>query len=100
LGFSVNILFPKPEHVLIDEQFNFITLSRDTYANAAKINAVIRNAFAVVQLPEYTAYSFRIPACLHTKTRGIDQGAEKDVKPVCTGRGLWVVFKIFKPNQG
>ncbi len=52
-------LFPKPERVLSNGRFNFNTLSRDTYANAAKINSVVRNAFAKVHQPEYTAHSIR-----------------------------------------
>ena len=52
-------LFPKPERVPINGSFNFNTLSRENYANSSKVNAVVRNAFAMVQLPEYTAHSFR-----------------------------------------
>lgn len=70
-------LFPKPERVLIDGQFSFTTLSRDTYANAAKINAVIRNAFAVVQLPEYTAHSFRKTLVQEMSDRELPLDAQK-----------------------
>lgn len=34
-------------------------LDRVSYANSGKLNAVIRSAFARVQLPEYTPHSFR-----------------------------------------
>ena len=53
------VLFPKPERILLNRTFNYNTLSRENYFNSAKINAVIRKAFAMVQLPEYTAHSFR-----------------------------------------
>ena len=52
-------LFPKPERRLVDGRFAFDTLSRESYSNSAKINAVIRNAFAMVQLPQYTPHLFR-----------------------------------------
>lgn len=52
-------LFPKPKRVFLNGWFSFNTLSRENYANSSKINAVVRNAFAMVQLPEYTAHSFR-----------------------------------------
>ncbi len=52
-------LFPKPERRLVAGKFAFNTLSRQPYANTAKINAIIRNAFAMVQLPEYAPHSFR-----------------------------------------
>lgn len=34
-------------------------LSRGGYANASKLNAIIRSAFASVQLPQYTPHAFR-----------------------------------------
>jgi len=52
-------LFPKPLRERVDGQFVHQKLSRETYSNATKINAVIRNAFASVQMPEYTPHSFR-----------------------------------------
>ena len=52
-------LFPKPLRELRDGQFVFEKLSRETYSSAAKFISIIRNAFAVVQLPEYTPHSFR-----------------------------------------
>lgn len=58
-------LFPKPERELKDGQFVFEKLSRETYSNAAKINSVIRNAFAMVQLPKYTPHSFRKTLALY-----------------------------------
>lgn len=53
-------LFPKPLMGLADGGgFSVLGLSRDNYTNGTKINAVIRDAFRVVQMPEYTAHSFR-----------------------------------------
>ncbi len=34
-------------------------LSRKGFSNAAKLNAIIRVAFAAVQMPEYTPHAFR-----------------------------------------
>lgn len=52
-------LFPAPERTLTDGKFNFSSLSRSPYSNPQKINQVIRTAFAMVQLPEYTPHSLR-----------------------------------------
>ncbi|WP_417718311.1 tyrosine-type recombinase/integrase [Salipiger sp.] len=53
-------LFPKPEMGLAEGGgFAVMGLSRDPYTNGGKLNAIIRNAFASVQLPEYTPHSFR-----------------------------------------
>ena len=53
-------LFPKPEvGVASGGGFAVLGLSRDTYANGQKLNGIIRSAFAMVQLPEYTPHSFR-----------------------------------------
>ena len=52
-------LFPKPERELINGKFVFRKVSREPYANSAKINMIIRHSFANVQLPEYTSHSFR-----------------------------------------
>lgn len=53
-------LFPKPL-MGPDQSANFavLGLSRDNYTNGTKINSVIRDAFQVVQMQEYTAHSFR-----------------------------------------
>jgi len=34
-------------------------LSRDPFANSSPLNKIIRNAFAMVQMPEYTPHAFR-----------------------------------------
>ena len=52
-------LLPKPLRELVDGKFFHEKLSREPYANAAKIRTIIRNAFAMVQLPEFTPHSFR-----------------------------------------
>lgn len=53
-------LFPKPEMGLSDGGGFAVTgLSREGYSDGARLNGIIRNAFAVVQMPEYTAHSFR-----------------------------------------
>ncbi|MDW3182110.1 site-specific integrase [Roseobacter sp.] len=53
-------LFPKPEMGLAKGGgFAVVGLSRDPYRNGSKLNAIIRNAFAMVQLPQYTPHSFR-----------------------------------------
>jgi hypothetical protein len=39
--------------------FANLGLSRDCYAGTTQLNAVICNAFAAVQLPEYTPHSLR-----------------------------------------
>lgn len=53
-------LFPKPNMGLAQGGgFAVLGLSRDPYTNGSKLNAIVRNAFASVQLPEYTPHSFR-----------------------------------------
>lgn len=52
-------LFPKPARELIDGKFVFEKLSREPYSNGSRINSVIRQTFASVQLQEYTPHSFR-----------------------------------------
>ena len=42
-----------------DRRFTRLGLSREPYANAQTIIAVVRGAFAAVGLPEYTPHSFR-----------------------------------------
>ncbi len=53
-------LFPKPLMGLADGGgFAVLGLSRDNYTNGNTINKVIREAFRVVQMEQYTAHSFR-----------------------------------------
>lgn len=62
---DADALFPK---TLIKNQagrFKAVGLSRAPYANASKLNDAIRNAFAMVQLPEYTPHNFRKTLALH-----------------------------------
>ena len=51
---AADALFSEPEQRLIDGEFIYDTLSRDPYANSAQVNAVLREAFAQVQLPPPT----------------------------------------------
>ncbi len=57
-------LFPKLQREHINGCFVYKKLSRDCYAGSYQMNKIVRNAFAMVQLPEYTAHSFR-------KTHGV-----------------------------
>ena len=52
-------LFPKALMSNKGGGFVVVGLSRKPYANASKLNQTIRNAFAMVQLHEYTPHSFR-----------------------------------------
>ncbi len=52
-------LFPKVELENRDGTFVRRGLSRDPYASTAKLNEIVRGAFAAVQMPEYTPHSFR-----------------------------------------
>lgn len=52
-------LFPKPARRLVDGKFSFDTLSRDIYANAARLSRVFSQAFAMVQLHPYELHSAR-----------------------------------------
>jgi len=52
-------LFPKPQMGLKDGGFVSLGLSRDTYANAARIRAVIGDAFTTAGLPAFGPHSFR-----------------------------------------
>lgn len=59
-------LFPKPLMGLSEGGgFAVLGLSRDCYANASKLNAIIRTSFAQVQMPEYTPHSFRKTLALY-----------------------------------
>ena len=62
---NADALFPKPKMVNRSGRFEAVGLSRDTYANASKLNEAIRNAFSMVQLPEFTPHSFRKTLALH-----------------------------------
>lgn len=52
-------LFPRPERRLVDGKFVFDTVSRDIYANGAKVNVVFKAAFVQVQMHPYGAHSIR-----------------------------------------
>ncbi|MBE0455498.1 MAG: site-specific integrase [Roseovarius sp.] len=52
-------LFPKPRMGLKDGAFAALGLSRDTYSNAGKLRAVIKDAFTNSGLPAYGPHSFR-----------------------------------------
>jgi len=53
-------LFPKAQIGVVEGQgFTNLGLSREPFANAAKLNATIKGAFAAVQMPQYTPHSFR-----------------------------------------
>lgn len=52
-------LFPKPLMGLKDGSFAALGLSRDTYSNAGKLRAVIKDAFTNAGLPEFGPHSFR-----------------------------------------
>lgn len=53
-------LFPKARVGVVEGQgFTNLGLSREPYANAAKLNTIIKGAFAAVQMPQYTPHSFR-----------------------------------------
>ena len=53
-------LFPKARVGVVEGQgFANLGLARTGYANAAKLNTIIRGAFAAVQMPQYTPHAFR-----------------------------------------
>ncbi|WP_246156521.1 tyrosine-type recombinase/integrase [Aquicoccus porphyridii] len=52
-------LFPKPKMGLKDGAFAALGLSRDTYSNAGKLRAVIKDAFTSSGLSPYAPHSFR-----------------------------------------
>jgi len=52
-------LFPKPRMGLQDGSFACLGLSRDTYGNAGRIRAVIKDAFIIAGLPSFGPHSFR-----------------------------------------
>lgn len=59
-------LFPKSLMGLSEGGgFAVLGLSRDCYSSGSKLNAIIRTAFAQVQMPEYTPHSFRKTLALY-----------------------------------
>jgi len=53
-------VFPKAEMGLAESGgFQKIGLSRDPFATTTPLNKIIRDAFALVQLPQYTPHAFR-----------------------------------------
>ena len=59
-------LFPKADvGVAPGGGFAVLGLSRHGYANGSKLNGIIRAAFALVQMPQYTPHSFRKTLVLH-----------------------------------
>ena len=69
---SGDALFPKPVMGLKDGEFAPLGLSRDTYSNAGKLRAVIKDAFTSAGLPPFGPHSFRktlgLLANTHCKT--------------------------------
>jgi len=57
---ATDALFPKAKMGLAARGgFAKVGLSRDPFATTTPLNKIIRNAFAMVQLPEYTPHDFR-----------------------------------------
>ena len=53
-------LFPKTKVACVKGKgFANVGLDRKGYKGSSKLNQIIRNAFSVVQMPEYTPNSFR-----------------------------------------
>jgi integrase len=53
-------LFPKARVGVVQGQgFANLGLAREGFANASKLNTIIRGAFGAVQMPQYTPHSFR-----------------------------------------
>ncbi|MFC4667564.1 tyrosine recombinase XerC [Seohaeicola nanhaiensis] len=52
-------LFPKIEITCKDGRFERTGFARTGYANSGKLNFIIREAFARVQLPQFTPHAFR-----------------------------------------
>lgn len=70
-------LFPKPQQRIVDGKFAYDTLSRDIYANSAKVNAVFRAAFVQVQLHPYTPHSIRKTLGQEMSDRNLPLDAQK-----------------------
>jgi integrase len=62
--------FPKPVMGLKDGEFAPLGLSRDTYSNAGKLRAVIKDAFTSAGLPPFGPHSFRKTLGLLANTHG------------------------------
>lgn len=59
-------LFPKQDNGHVKGKgFGVLGLARDTYSNGGLLNKIIRNAFAMVQMPEYTPHSFRTTLAMY-----------------------------------
>ena len=57
---DVDAVFPKSLPPLaVEGRFQAQGLSREPYASPSPLNKIIRNAFAMVQLPQYTPHDFR-----------------------------------------
>lgn len=57
---DTDALFPKAQMGLAETGgFQKVGLSRDPFATTTPLNQIIRNAFAMVQLPQYTPHAFR-----------------------------------------
>ncbi|WP_417713745.1 tyrosine-type recombinase/integrase [Pseudophaeobacter arcticus] len=53
-------LFPKASVGVVKGQgFTNLGLARQPFANASKLNTIIKGAFAAVQMPQYTPHAFR-----------------------------------------
>lgn len=53
-------LFPKARVGVVQGQgFANLGLAREGFANASKLNTIIRGAFSAVQMPQYTPHAFR-----------------------------------------
>ena len=57
---DTDALFPKAQMGLAETGgFQKVGLSREPFATTTPLNKIIRNAFAMVQLPQYTPHAFR-----------------------------------------
>lgn len=70
-------LFPKPERSLVDGKFTFDSLSRESYANSAHVNATFRKAFQDVQMHPYTPHSVRKTLGQEMSDRNLPLDAQK-----------------------
>lgn len=70
-------LFPKPERRLVRGRFVFDRLSRDLYADGAKVSEVFRTAFAQVQMHPYGAHSVRKTLGQELSDRNLPLAAQK-----------------------
>ena len=57
---DTDALFPKAQMGLAETGgFQKVGLSREPFATTTPLNKIIRNAFSIVQLPQYTPHAFR-----------------------------------------